>query len=129
MAEGPDPGLENGEVQICLDVHEPNIYASPYPPTASPTPSLLDLSNELNCVSWHSLGVKLGLEGHQLRAIEGGHHGNNERLKNEMLDLWLRSAKNPSWKAIVEALRLMEEHSVADRIQRKYCNSTTTGNG
>ena len=127
MAEGPNPGLENGEVQICLDVHEPN-YASPYPPTASPTPSLRDLSNELNCVSWHSLGVKLGLKGHQLRTIEEDYRG-NERMKYEMLDLWLRSAKNPSWKAIVKALHLMEEHTVADRIQQKYCNSTATGNG
>ena len=128
MAEGPDPGLENGErFRSSLMFMNAN-YASPYPPTASTTPSLLDLSNELSCVSWHSLGVKLGLKGHQLHAIEESHRGNNERLKNEMLDLWLRSAKNPSWKAIVEALRLMEEHSVADRIQRKYCNSTTTGN-
>ena len=76
-------------------------------------------------MDWHSLGVKLGLEGHQLRAIEQDHRGNNERLKNEMLDLWLRSAKNPSWEAVVKALHLIKEHRVADEIQRKYCSSST----
>lgn len=100
-------------------------YPAASSPTASATPTLQDLSNELSSVDWHSLGVKLGLEGHQLRAIEQDHRGNNERLKNEMLDLWLRSAKNPSWEAVVKALRLIKEHRVADKIQRKCCSSPT----
>ena len=95
-------------------------------PTAPATPTLSELSNELDSVNWHELGVKLGLQGHQLREIEQNYPRDSNRCKTEMLDLWLRNSENPSWEAVAKALCLMQECVVANEIQRKYCSSTPT---
>ena len=94
--------------------------------TAPATPTLKELSNALDSVTnWHSLGVKLGLNGHELYAIDKNFHGDNERCKYEMLSSYLQSAKLPTWKAVTDALQLMGEHTVASKIQAKYCSSST----
>ena len=93
-------------------------------PTAPTTPTLKELSNALDSVvNWFSLGVKLGLEDHELRTIEQNNRG--DRCKLEMLSCWLRSGKPPTWKAIIDALQLMGEHTVAAKIQAKHCSSST----
>ena len=76
--------------------------------------------------NWHRLGVKLGLQGHQLHEIEQNYPRDSNRCKSEMLDLWLRNTKNPSWEAIAEALCRMQECVVANEIQRKYCSFAPT---
>ena len=97
-----------------------------FSPTSPATPTLKDLSNELNSVvDWHSLGVKLGVQSHELSTIEKDHHGDSVRCKHEMLVRWLHSAKRPTWKAVSDALWQMEEHTVAMKIQTKYCSSST----
>ena len=59
-------------------------------------PTLTELSNELDSVvNWHSLGVKLGVEDHELTTIERDFHGDSVRCKHEMLSRWLRNAKQP----------------------------------
>ena len=102
------------------------------PPAAPATPhapllNLKELSNALDSVvNWHSLGVKLGLEDHELRTIEHNYRGDgSERCKHEVLSCWLRSAKQQTWKAVSDALQLMGEHAVAWKIQAKYCSSST----
>ena len=93
-------------------------------PTA---PTLQELSNELKSVeNWHLLGIKLGLHGYQLREIEQNYSRDGQRCKTEVLDLWLRNAKNSTWEAIAEVLSLMKECVVADEIRKKYCCSSTT---
>ena len=74
---------------------------------------------------WHLLGVKLGLEDHELRTIDHDFRGDgNERCKHEMLGHWLRNAKCPTWKVVADALCLMGEHKVALKIQTKHCTDT-----
>ena len=96
-------------------------------PAAAATPLLKELSNALDSVvNWHSLGVKLGLEDHELSTIEQNYRGDgNERCKHEMLSRWLRSDKLSTWKAVVDALQRMGEQAVASRIRAKYCCSST----
>ena len=89
-------------------------------------PTLQELSNELHSIAnWHCLGLNLGLQGHQLREIEQNYPRDSKRCKNEMLDVWLRSSKNRTWKAVVTALHLMQEQAVADGILTKYCCSSS----
>ena len=89
--------------------------------TVPATPTLKQLKKALKSVSdWHSLGIYLDLKTHQLDAIEKNHHGDNERCRTEMLNAWLNSTTTPTWEAIVEALRQMEQGGVADNIQKKY---------
>ena len=103
------------------------------PPAAPATPhapgllNLKELSNALDSVvNWHSLGVKLGLEDHELRTIEQNYRGDgSERCKHEVLSRYLRSAKLPTWKAVVDALQQMGEQAVALKIQAKYCSSSS----
>ena len=96
-------------------------------PTAPTSPTLKELSNALDSVvDWFSLGVKLGVEDHELRTIERNYRGDgNERCKLEMLSRWLQSGKLPTWKAIIDALHLMGERAVASKIQAKYYRPST----
>ena len=96
------------------------------PLTAPATPNLKELSNALDSVvDWHSLGVKLGLEGHELSAIDKNFRGDIARCKHEMLICCSRTDKDPTWKAIIDALHLMGEHTVASKIQARHCSSST----
>ena len=100
------------------------------PLTAPATPTLKELSNALDSVvDWHLLGVKLGLEDHELSTIEKNFHAvGNERCKHEMLGRWLRNAKLATWKAVADALQLMGEQKVALKMLNKHCiSSNTTG--
>ena len=66
-------------------------------PTAPTTPTLKELSNALDSVvNWFLLGVKLGVEDHELRTIEQNYHGDNERCKLEMLIESLASKRQTS---------------------------------
>ena len=88
------------------------------------TPTLKELSNEVDSVvDWFSLGVKLELERHVLSQLDKEYRGDNVRCKYEMLDRWLRNAKQPTWKAMADALCLIGEHTVALNIRTKYCPS------
>ena len=145
MAEGPDPGqtLVKCEFSIssAFDKYKEkmslehlvsstvctircNQVISPLTPPAPPT--LKELSNALDAVvDWHSLGVKLGLEGHELSAIDKTFRGDIARCKHEMLICCSRSGKLPTWKAIIDALHLMGQHTVASKIQARHCSSST----
>ena len=107
------------------------VYSARYdlvisPPAAAATPLLKELSNALDSVvNWHLLGVKLGLEDHELRTIERNYRGDNERCKHEVLSRWLRSAKLPTWKVVTDALQQMGEHAIASKIQARHCSSST----
>lgn len=83
--------------------------------------------NELKSVSdWHTLGVNLDLKSHQLTEIEKNHRGDDQRgCKTEMLACWQNNTTTPSWEAVAEALCLMDAHTVANRIRRKFI--TTEG--
>ena len=97
------------------------------PTTVPTTPTLTELSNELHSVvNWHSLGVKLGVEDHELTTIEKNFRGDNERCKHEMLSRWLRNAKQCTWKAVADALRRIEERAVASEIRKKHYGSPPT---
>ena len=96
---------------------------------AAATPLLKELSNALDSVvNWYSLGVKLGLEDHELRTIEQNYRGDgSERCKHEVLSCWLRNTELPTWQAVADALCQVGEHKVAAKIQSKHCSSSSAG--
>ena len=97
------------------------LFSSP----ATDTPLLKELSNELDSVvDWHLLGVKLGMEPHELGTIEKNYYGDSVRCKHEMLVCFLQTAKRPTWEAVANALCLMGKHTVALRIRTKHCSSS-----
>ena len=96
------------------------------PLIAPAAPNLKELSNALDSVvDWHSLGVKLGLEDHELSAIDKTFRGDIPRCKHEMLICCSRSDKLLTWKAVADALQQMGEQAIALKIRAKYCRSST----
>ena len=86
-----------------------------------------NLSFELKTVAnWCLLGINLGVPIHELSRIEQTYRG-SERQKLQMLDLWLQRSHAPSWREVVNALELMGEIRVAERIQQKYIRGECKG--
>ena len=106
-------------------------YLVIFPSTASATPTLRELTNELDSVlEWHLLGVKLDLKTHELGEIERNYRSDGiRRCKTEMLSRWLGNTTNPTWEAVVDALRQMRANAVADTIERNNILHTATSEG
>ena len=89
----------------------------------------LDAHNLFNALmevsDWHKLGVVLGISPPELRKIEQDYQG-SDRRKTEILDLWLRNTPSATWSTVVSALQQMKEHTVAERIQQKYLQGSTS---
>ena len=78
--------------------------------------------------NWYGLGLRLGIAICKLRGIELTFHMHGlDRLKTEMLNLWLNSSPDATWGDLITALRAMDENRVASDIEAVY--SPTTSNG
>jgi len=75
---------------------------------------------------WYQLGMELGLPPSKLEEIEVNNPGNVLRCKRLMLQEWeRRPTLKPSWSSLVDALREMNENTIADRMSqqcRELCN-------
>lgn len=92
------------------------------------TPDIRTLSILLASVfSWENLGVQLGIEMYKLKEIRDYCNGDLEMCKNRLYDLWLRQNTSPTWREVVNALELIEEKNLADRIRRLYLQHLTEG--
>ena len=79
-----------------------------------------NFSSELKTVTdWHQLGIKLGLEMHELEKIERDYRGIHRQML-QTLKLWLQNTPDASWLNVVSALEEMGENRVAANIRRKY---------
>lgn len=78
-----------------------------------------NLLNELIQVEWYQLGIGLGIPPHKLKNIEEQYPGIYRR-RTETLILWLRQTPNASWGQVVNALQVMGENTLAERIRKKY---------
>ena len=92
-------------------------------PVASTCLTLREIQNELSEVTaadWFPLGVQLGLRPATLREIKKNYPFDTERCKQEVLDLWLRSAPEVSWKNLAQALQALDRYeSLAHELRRK----------
>ena len=92
---------------------------------------LRNLIAELKTVTdWHSLGIHLGVPGHQLKKIEQDFQS-MERRKAEVLQYWLGNcpAENRSWQTIVAALKAMDCENLAKKLKKKYANNQSLVTG
>ena len=92
------------------------------PPADIPPPTVHLLVKELKEVkSWYMFGVALDIPVSQLDAIQSSNpHSEVERWLVKMLDYWLKSNTDASWKEIVQALEDTEQHVLAARVKLKY---------
>ena len=86
-------------------------------------PSLRKLFQELHHVSimWFHLGIALKIPVSVLISIKSDHR-NTERAFIEMLQVWLKMSPQPTWEAIVNALKscTVGEPRLATEIEAKY---------
>ena len=85
--------------------------------------TLRDIENELSEVTgedWYPLGVQLGLRPATMREIQRNYPLDTERCRREVLDIWLRSAPDVSWKILAQAVQALDRYeSLAQKLRRK----------
>lgn len=76
-------------------------------------------------IKWKDLGLKLGIYYPTLNEIEINRRGIVEECRREMLAAWLQrvytnnTVREPSWSALEEALKSINEMRVADEIKKQ----------
>ena len=82
--------------------------------------SLKNLTSALREVDdWQGLGIQLDIDYHELKKLAKV-HSTIEECKYAMLQLWLDSDTQTSWKKVISALSEMKLNRVAEEIKRKY---------
>lgn len=74
-------------------------------------------------VDWFGLGVHLRLDVAKLKGIEA-RNGDTEERKRKMLQVWIDTEGEADWPSIVKALRKIEENDLAEKLHKKYSEST-----
>ena len=83
-------------------------------------PTLGQLSTELRYFeNWYLLGLQLKINKDTLDSIEKT-NGTQVRQCIEMIHHWISNCKNPTWEAVLDALRNIGESVLAAKIARKY---------
>ena len=91
-----------------------------YTTTTSP-PTLSQLSNELkNLKKWHLLGLQLKISKDSLDFIEKTPNTTDKQCLETVIQDWITNSKNPTWEAVHEALRNIDESVIAAEIADKY---------
>jgi len=73
---------------------------------------------------WYDLGLQLKVPVDTLKTFEIDYQSSSDRLR-EVITTWLKNGENPTWRAIVEALRspVIREANLAKKIHQEYCSS------
>ena len=71
---------------------------------------------------WHDLGLQLKVRIGTLKSIQTEFSVPKHQLR-EMLNAWLTTGDNPSWKTLIDALRsrLVGASQLATALETKYC--------
>ena len=98
-----------------------------HPGWSTEIPSLVTLIKELHYLPhlWYRLGLSLGIPDIELEIIEVNYREDPRRSLIKVLQMWLRRSPQPTWEAIVEALKhpIVGEPRLAAKIEAKYCHS------
>ena len=77
-------------------------------------------------IDWKLLGLRLKMSTTDLEMIEHDYSRLNDQ-KIKLFTLWLKRDPKASWKNILDALKQMELHDVARRVQSEFCPAGTRG--
>ena len=92
---------------------------------ASNPPDQCSLNTIVGSVStqaakWFNLGLALELHYGKLTEIESNHPKDALRCLTEMVNAWLQSSSNPSWKRLVSALTSLDRVDIATMIATEH---------
>lgn len=73
---------------------------------------------------WYNVGIQLRVDVSTLDCIKVQYDDPGDQLR-EVVKTWLMSNKNPTWGAMITALKspVIEEALLARELQQKYCPS------
>ena len=85
------------------------------------TTVLRELSSEVSA-KWEDVGLLLGLGAGQVDIIKTDNPSDCQKCFREMIKVWFKQQVNPppSWSAMVEALDVLDQNSVAQYLRDKY---------
>lgn len=95
-----------------------------HPKAGSGAPGLKDLLKELTPIAhnWQNLGIMLDLDSGKLDNVKANHGARCEDCLREMIKLWLKKVNPPpTWSALAEAVKDINEHKLANEIRKKWC--------
>ena len=75
----------------------------------------------MKTTKWLKLGLKLGVDEFDLEVIEKNKHLDAEGALAAMLKKWLEITAEPTWKAVVDALRAIKEMQLAKKVETRFC--------
>ena len=94
---------------------------------------LNDLAEVVNEVfdaraKWYDIGLNLKVPVSTLETIRAQYRDNPQDCLREMLMVWLKMDPQPTWKALVDALRrrMVGEARLADVLEAKWCPKLDT---
>ena len=79
-----------------------------------------DLVTQVRTTNWYDLGLQLKIDDYSLQLIRADER-ENQQQKRCMFQTWLRVCENPSWKAVVEALKAIGENNLAANLEQRCC--------
>ena len=89
-------------------------------------PVLLEEIKEIT--SWYMLGAYLNVPVYQLNKIQSTNTQDGvERCKLEMLQYWLNTTMNASWKDVIRALEQLDMLTLAARLKSKFLWTSPRG--
>ena len=95
-----------------------------FTPAASQQPTLKYVHRELYKTvanKWEDIGIQLDIDDGELAKVKADHPGESGSCLREMLRIWFKKVKHPSWNVLVEALKYLGEEKLAHQLEEKYC--------
>ena len=90
--------------------------------TGSDKPTLKDFNNMIRdqvATQWYALGVQLLPNHHPLDIIKANKSTDVVACSTEMFNYWLQVDTTASWSKLIEALREINKHELAESISKK----------
>ena len=84
-------------------------------------PTLENLLDNVRIAKWFHLGVKLGIRQDALEVIERDRRCDTSGALMDMLRKWLQVCEDPTWVALVSAMREIGEGNCAKKLEDKFC--------
>ena len=72
-------------------------------------------------VDWKSLGVQLDISPAKLQEICVNNYNQVGDCKIAMVSIWLSSDNTCSWRKLIDALKSIGLHALAEGIREQYC--------
>ena len=69
---------------------------------------------------WYELGLELRVDDFTLDTIDVNFRGDNSTGLRHMFREWLRVCEEPTWEAVVRALKAIGEHNLASQLESQF---------